>query len=46
MALSSIDVYSDFIIQVAEGLKLLASVTSDIQHDKSNLKEGDVVCLF
>ena len=29
-----------------EGLKLLASVTSDIQHDRSNLKDGDIVRLF
>jgi len=28
-----------------EGLKLLASVTSDIQHDKSSLKAGEIVSL-
>ncbi|XP_065918364.1 serine/threonine-protein kinase ATR-like isoform X5 [Dysidea avara] len=32
--------------QVMEGLKLLASVTSDIQHDRSNLKDGDIAKLL
>jgi len=36
----------NFIIQVVKGLNLLANVTSDIQHDKTNLEEGDIVCLF
>ena len=35
-----------FIVQVVKGLKLLANVTSDIQHDMTNLKEGDIVSLF
>ncbi|XP_065901310.1 serine/threonine-protein kinase ATR-like isoform X2 [Dysidea avara] len=38
--------YSAASDQVMEGLKLLASVTSDIQHDSSNLKDGDIAKLL